>query len=221
MNRNAKQNFIRAAALLAIFIGFTVLVATLDVRPIAPDQSGVGLSSINQFVFEKIGTHPLWYTVTEFIGIAALLCAASFAAAGLYQMITRKGICAVDRRLPVLGAFYVLLAGAYLFFEQVVVNVRPILLDGAAEASYPSSHTMLVVCISATTVMQLRAFFPQKTKLCRSAEVIAAALSALTALGRLLAGVHWLSDIVGALLLSAAMIFLYRAMIALVEKERT
>ena len=97
----------------------------------------------------------------------------------------------------------------YLFFEKVVINCRPILMDGNLEASNPSSHTMIVVSIMATASMAFRALCPQKKGWCLAVDIFAAVVIAVTVMGRLIAGVHWLTDIVGGLLLSAALVATY------------
>lgn len=100
---------------------------------------------------------------------------------------------------------------AYLFFEAFAVNDRPVLIDGYPETSYPSSTTVLVLCIMPTALMQLNARIKNR----RFRRCIAAALSSFTAfmvIGRLLSGVHWFADIVGGILLSAGLVLLYGAL---------
>jgi undecaprenyl-diphosphatase len=116
----------------------------------------------------------------------------------------------VDKRILVLGVFYILTLIAYLFFEDVVINYRPVLIEGVLEASYPSSTTLLTMCVMPTAALQLRSRI-QNPGL-RTALIAAIWLfTALMVLGRLICGVHWFSDIVGGALLSAGLVSLYRA----------
>lgn len=211
MKRNMKKRFVLAGTLFLLFAVFTIFVAFFDVQPIGPEGSKVGFASVNRFVFQQLGVHPVWYEVTEWFGIAALMCAAGFGAMGLCQLIKRKSIRKVDRSILTMGMFYALVIICYLFFEQVVINCRPVILEEGLEASYPSSHAMLVVCIMATASMQIRTRFSEKKKFCLAVEIGAVLVSAVTVIGRLLSGVHWFTDIVGGLLLSAALTVLYSA----------
>ena len=215
MKHTMKSQVIRTAILFLMFVLFTILVARFDVRPVGPEGSEVGFASVNHFVFQRIGVHLVWYKITDWLGIAAVLCALGFALLGLYQLLMRKSIRKVDSRILVLGGFYALVIACYLFFETVVINCRPVILGTEPEASYPSSHTMLVVCIMATAAIQVRALCPNKKGLCRAADFLAVSLSTITVIGRLLSGVHWLTDIAGALLLSAALVELYRTVLNL------
>ena len=102
--------------------------------------------------------------------------------------------------------------GCYVLFEKVIVNYRPVMITAAdgLEASYPASHTMLACFIFATAMMQL----PRLVKspaLRGLGKLVCAAIIAVAVVGRLLSGVHWLSDIIGGVLLSAALVALYAA----------
>lgn len=224
MEKKAKKHFMLAGLLFLSFVLFTVFVTCFDVKPIGPEQSSVGLAAINQFVFQLLfqlfGVNLIWYDITDWLGVIAILFAFGFAVVGLCQLIKRKSIRKVDSQILILGLFYILVIAFYLFFEQVVINYRPVILGESLEASYPSSHTMIVVCIMATSVMQFRTLCPNKKKLCLGMDIAAVLLVAITVIGRLISGVHWFTDIVGGLLLSAALVALYYAVIEYIEEHR-
>ena len=199
------------AALWAAFVLFTRLLTCVDVQFIGPQGSAVGFATVNGWAFQLLGVHLLWYHITDWLGVVAIAIAFAYAVTGLCQWIKRKSIRKVDRHILVLGGFYLLVIACYLFFEKVVINCRPILMYGSLEASYPSSHTMIVVSIMATAAMAFRALCPQKKGWCLAVDIFAAVVIAVTVMGRLIAGVHWLTDIVGGLLLSAALVVSYWA----------
>ena len=219
MEGNTKKHLIRSGLLFLLFVLFTVSVSCFDVQPIGPEQSEVGLATINQFVFRLTGVHSIWYDITDWLGVVAILFAFGFAAVGLCQLIERKSIRKVDSRILVLGLFYILVVAFYLLFEQAVINYRPVILGKELEASYPSSHTMIVVCIMATAVKQFRSLCPNRKNLCLGVKIAAVLLMAITVIGRLISGVHWFTDIVGGLLLSAALVTLHYAVVEYSEKR--
>lgn len=209
MKQNMKKRWLMTGILFFLFAAFTVLVSVADVQPIGPEQSEVGLATLNGFVFEHIGVNMTWYHITEWLGMAVLLGPAGFAALGLCQLIQRKSLWKVDTHLLLLGVFYALVAVCYVLFEKVIINYRPVVFDEGLEASYPSSHTMLAVCVLATAMITLRKLPVLPQKYLKATNPICVALLLVTVVGRLLSGVHWFTDIVGGVLLSAALVMLY------------
>ena len=204
-----------AAALLWLgFVVFTILVRTVDVQDIGPDWSSVGFARLNAKMYllfdvnESAGL--FWYKMTEGMGIFAIIIGLCFAGLGLAQLIKGRSLKAVDADIYALGGFYVCLAVVYVLFEKLVINYRPVLEDGELAASYPSSHTVLIVGIMMTTILQLSKRLAGR-KLCRPACISCAVLAAVAVIGRLLAGVHWFTDIVGGLILAAALVVSYEA----------
>ena len=203
-----KRKFCVALILLGIFALWTVAVRWIDVQAIGPGSSAVGFAGLNGFVHGLTGVHMPLYTVTDWLGLVPVAFGFGFGVLGLAQWIKRKSIRKVDRSLLVLGGFYVVTLAAYLFFEECVINYRPVLIEGYLEASYPSSTTLLVLCVMPTAVMQLR----QRIKESLLRKCVCAAIIAFVAfmvVGRLLSGVHWLTDIIGGILLSAGLVALY------------
>ena len=208
MKNTDKKKFIVGAGFLATFVLWTVLVRLVDVRAIGPNGSSVGFATLNGYVHERIGVSIPLYTITDWLGLIPIGVAFGFAILGLVQWIKRKSLLKVDRSLLVLGGFYIVVLAAYIFFEIVVINYRPTLIDGYLEASYPSSTTMLVMCVMPAAMMQLHEHI--KNHVFRRCVMISiAAFIAFMVVGRLVSGVHWLSDIIGGALISAGLVIIY------------
>lgn len=219
VRQSIRHSFLMTGVCFLLFLGFTVLVSVADVRPVGPEGSAVGLATLNAWAAERIGVHMLWYQITNVLGVVALLTAGCFGLLGLTQLAQRRSLWKVDVQILLLGAFYVLLAVCYLFFEKLIINYRPVILEGGLEASYPSSHTMLTVCIMATAIMELRRLLAQKEALCRVLTAAAFIVMVVTVIGRLLSGVHWLTDIIGGLLLSVTLMLLYASFVRVSESR--
>ncbi len=117
----------------------------------------------------------------------------------------------------ILGVYYVIVIACYLIFEMIPINYRPVLIEGRLEASYPSSTTLLVLSVMPTLSFQMdrRAVSPLIRK---AAMVFAIAFSAFMVIGRLISGVHWATDIVASILLSAGLFMLYRSAVMYTDR---
>ena len=197
-----------ASVFLVLFIFWTILIQFVDVKAIGPQASYVGFATINGYFHSLTGVHMSLYVITDWLSVIPLAFVVGFALLGFVQWIKRKSILKVDYSLFVLGGFYLVVMVSYVLFEMLVINYRPILINGQLEASYPSSTTMLVMCVMPVTIMQ----FNDRIKNEAVRRCVACVLSVFIifmVLGRLLSGVHWLTDIVGGALISVGLVMLY------------
>ena len=195
---------------LAAFVMWTLLLCFVDVRAIGPDGSSVGFAALNSFVHEKIGTNMYLYNITDWLGLVPIGVAFGFAILGLIQLIKRKSLLRVDRSILALGVFYIIVVAVYLFFEIVVINYRPVLIESCLEASYPSSTTMLVTCVMPSAAMQAKERIKNKA-LRQGVIIVIIAFIAFMVVGRLLSGVHWITDIIGGALFSLGVVMAYKS----------
>lgn len=211
---NQKAKFRLSGAAFALFLLLILLVKTVDVAAIGPAGTRIGLSHINQAFHELTGVKMGWYNLTQGFGVLALVVAGLFGLLGLWEWIGRKKLLAVDRQILALGVLYGIVIGLYVFFEIVVVNDRPIIMPGdtAPEASFPSSHTMLVCVVLGSGMMAVRTYIKNPRQLL-VLQVLGGAIIVLTVIGRLICGVHWFTDILGGMLISVALLSCFSAVL--------
>lgn len=211
MKKNGKKLLILGIALLVMFAIWTWLVQCVDLQPAGPGGTEIGFATFNCWFHSITGVHMAIYTITDWSGLVPILVCMAFGGMGLAQLIKRKSLFKVDRDLIFLGIYYVVVIWGYLIFEMIPINYRPILIDGMLEASYPSSTTLLVLSVMPTLIFQVnrRSANPVLKEIVRGLTVL---FSAFMVIGRLIAGVHWFTDIVGAGILSTGLYCLYKAM---------
>lgn len=198
---------------------FTLLVKFVDVSSIGPDGSSVGFSTINNFFHNLIGVNMTIYTLSEICGYVPLLMVAGYGVVGVLQLIKRKSILKVDKEILAIGVFYVIVLAIYVFFEKVIINYRPTLIDGELEASYPSSHTILALFICGSTII-LNRFRFKRIKAAQYENSLAFLFMGLVLVGRIISGVHWFSDILGGVIISVTLLYsFYNTLIYLKEKK--
>ena len=219
MKKKSRRLFFLGASLLAAFVLWTVLVCFVDVQAIGPEGSSVGFATLNGCVHDFTGVNMSLYVITDWLGLVPIGVAFGFAVLGLVQWIKRKSILKVDRSILVLGGFYIVVMAVYVLFEMVVINYRPTLIDGYLEASYPSSTTMLVMCVMPTAMIQLRARIKNKV-FSRCVMIAIAVFIVFMIIGRLVSGVHWITDIIGGALFSTAIVLMYYAISHMATKNR-
>ena len=208
MSKKQGINFFIGIGLLVVFTVWTLLVQSVDVAPIGPEGSTVGFATLNGYFHKVIGTNMTLYVITDWLGLIPILTASFFAFLGFVQLIKRKSIIKVDRSIIVLGIFYIAVIFVFFFFERVVINYRPVLIEGVLEASYPSSTTMLVTSVMSTAIAQCRERVKNKFAM-RVLCILISVFTVFMVLGRVISGVHWITDIIGGLLVSSGLFFVY------------
>lgn len=218
--KTLKSNLILTGALFLIFIAFTILVKFVNVCAIGPLGSKIGFCSLNIAVAKKIGFSETFYSISEILGLITFLVIGCFAVLGVYQLIKGKSFKKVDVKIYVLACFYLLTFAFYLLFEVVVINYRPVLIEGELEASYPSSHTLLSFCVIGSALILLEDFIKNK-KLLTAGYIVGAVIMLATVFTRLFSGAHWFTDIIGGVILSSALISLFYTAITFIREKQS
>ena len=218
MAKNGKKCLLIGVALLLAFIVWTVLIMKVDVQPVGVYDTNVGFARINTWFHRLTGEHEGLYRLTDWLGLVPIAVCISFGILGLIQMIRRKSLLKVDPDIIMLGVFYVVVILGYLIFEKIVINYRPTLFDGQ-ESSYPSSTTLLVLSVMPTLIFQVNRRM-KNTALKKVIIILSVLFTAFMVIGRLVSGVHWLTDIIGSVFLSAGLYLIYRSCVMISDRKK-
>ena len=208
MEKKGIKYLIVSVLFFSAFLLWTLLILFVDVKPMGPENSCVGFAIFNGFFHNFTGINMMLYNITDWLGLVPIFIMMMFALIGLFQWIKRKKLKLVDCSILVLGGFYLVVFLVFLFFETFVINYRPVLINGYLEASYPSSTTMLVMCVVPTAIIQINSRI--KNKIIKSFVCTLLAVFALfMVIARLISGVHWITDVIGGALISTSLVSLY------------
>ena len=220
-----KQRLLLVFALIfaIITVVFTIIVKNIDIRAIGPENSSVGLSSLNEFVrnlfpYGDGGINELWYKITKYSGYLLFLPPIFFSIFGFVQLVYRKSFKKVDLAIKLLAIFYIATIATLAIFRKMVINYRPVLLDGALEASYPSSHTLFAITVCGSTMLLTSRLL--KLKHAKLVNVILLAVMLVTIIGRLLSGVHWCTDILAGTLIALTLVFAFAGAIVRIPSNK-
>ena len=220
MSVKCRRGLIICIVFFALFLAFTVVVKTVDVQAIGPQDSSVGLATVNRFMAARTSGSELFKTISDVAGYLSLAIVFGWGVYGLVQWIRRKDIREVDTDLITAGGVFVLTGLFYALFEFVVINYRPVLEDGKLAASYPSSHTVLVLVVMLISVMLLEQRIKSKVVF-HILSFLMDAVAVLTVLFREQSGIHWFTDIVGGMILSGALVMLFQFLSDLWKEKKS
>lgn len=217
MKKNGKRVLFIGSILVVAFAVWTALIQIVDVQPIGQNGTDIGFASFNRWFHKLTGVHMTVYAITDWLGLIPLFVCMIFGVIGMVQLIKRRSLFKVDYDIICLGIYYIIVIFGYLVFEMIPINYRPILIEGFMEASYPSSTTLLVLSVMPTLIFQVNLRLKNvsvKKMIC----ILTSIFSAFMVIGRLVSGVHWFTDIVGSVLLSAGLFCIYKAVVMLCYK---
>ena len=215
---NNKKNIIISIGLVVLAVIYTILVKTVDVQMIEATGSEVGFATLNNWFWNLTGHNEILDKITDVLLIVPVALVAMYAAIGCKQLIQEKSIAKVDKKIIAVGCFYAVLAIIYVLFEKVVINYRPILVDGELETSFPSSHTLMAICVCMSAVLLNKRLW--KNDIINYINISILVVMALIVFGRLMAGVHWFSDILGGIIISAALVQIFHTVLVKLEVKK-
>lgn len=213
------KDLILGITLIIMFGVFTLLVMKYDIKNIGVNNTTIGFATLNSWFNKTTGTHLMFYSITDWLELLPLLVCVCFGLIGLKQLLSRKKIFLVDHDILLLGIYYIIVILLYLLFDKMCINYRPILIEGKLEVSYPSSTVLLVLCVMLTLTFQInRRVKNDKTKI--YLETLNNIYIIFMLFGRIVSGVHWITDIIGSTILAIGLFKLYISFVNMLDNKK-
>lgn len=211
MNYIEKANNSKKKLLIWIAIGlvYILLVAFVDQQKNPVSDNKIGWGTINKGLHEAIGVHLSLDGFTDIFMYIALFTIGIFAGIGIYQLIRNKSLHKVDSDIITLGIMYIVMALLYIVFDKIPIDYRPIIMDGEVESSFPSSHTMIIIAVLGTAIIQCKKRV-KNTNIKLGLNIFLLICIVVNTICRFISGVHWFTDIVGGCIFGAVLIYLYK-----------
>lgn len=216
MKKNGKKMLSVGMIMMVVFAVWTALIQMVDVQPVGQKGTDVGFASLNCWFHKLTGVHMAIYTVTDWLGLVPIFICVLFGGIGLVQLVKRRNVFKVDLDIILLGIYYIIVILGYFIFEMIPINYRPILIEGFMEASYPSSTTLLVLSVMPTLSFQVNRRM-NNTAVKNGINILVIMFSLFMVIGRTVAGVHWLTDIIGSVILSTGLFLIYKSSVLLFD----
>lgn len=216
-----KDKLIKLGILAGFTVVFSLLVCFVDRAPIGPKASSVGFSHVNGFFRNIFKFNNVLYILTNILGYLAILVCLFFGFIGRMQLFNGKSLKKVDRNVIALGGLYIVVILLYIIFEKAAINYRPVIMPGETEleASFPSSHTMLALTVFCSTPPVLRKYVKDK-QIRKIINIVLYVLAGLMVIGRLISGVHWFTDILASIFISATLLYAFYIVLDLIRPKK-
>lgn len=147
-----------------------------------------------------------WDLISDIILATSFAALIVFAVLGFCQWIKRRSLKKVDKPLlwAILPLF--LMVVTYIIFDKfLILNTRP---TDSGEPSFPSTHVMVIATIFSIIAIILPKYI--KSRVARiTLDLMMLALLVLVCVARVLADMHWISDVVGGLIFAVIFAVIY------------
>ena len=108
MKKRGEKLLCGGSLMLALFVVWTWLVQSVDVRPAGVLGTDIGFAEINVLFHELTGVHMWFYIATDWLGLVPVFVCLLFGSVGAVQLVKRKSLHKVDLDIILLGLYYLL-----------------------------------------------------------------------------------------------------------------
>lgn len=201
-----KNKILDIVIIINLFIIFvlTILVKTVDIHYNEITKSNIGLYSLNKLFLNN--NLNVLKKISDIIFIFSLILIIIMFILLLMTYIKNKQI---NTKYKHFIYYIIVLFVIWILFDKVlIINYRPILIDGLKEGSYPSTHIMVVTYVLLSISYLLKDKI--KTNYALTLNILSIVLILITFIGRILSQMHWFTDGLCGLLIGIMFHLLFR-----------
>ncbi len=206
------NKFMKPLLLLGVTIVFSLLTFFVDRQSVGLEGTSVGFANLNSTFAGRFGYNSVMDTISDLAMYFSFLVVACFAALGVWQLVKGKSLSKVSKAIIGLGVLYVVVVVLYVLFGKIPINYRPVMQPGETEleTSFPSTHTLVICTVLGSGILAAKKLFKEE-KTSRIVCIVFSVIIVVGVVARLLAGVHWFTDILAGILFSMTLISFYAA----------
>lgn len=188
---------------IGVFLFLLLLLFTVDKK--ANAEGTIGLYGLNK-VFLVPQYKESWDGFSDVILYISLGFLVGLAGYGIYQLGSKRSLFKVDKDILFVGCGVLMMIIFWIFFDKIcIVNYRPTLVGQEAQASFPSTHVLLTTFILLSSGYCITKRNSKKLLYTILGYVGFSSLIVLCAIGRILSSMHWMTDVLGGLLLGVGL----------------
>lgn len=186
-----------------ILLIFTILVSFVDVKIYNETNTKIGLYSLNKiFLVNSINSNYI-NIISNGIFLICLLVIILMLLLITFEYFKTKKIN--KKNLNFIIHFLIMVLIWIIFDKILIINYRPILINGNIEGSYPSTHVM----VSTFVLLFLSDKLKKNFKNDKIFYIISIGLIIIQSISRILLTMHWFTDIIGGLLIGCLLFFTF------------
>lgn len=186
-----------------ILLIFTILVSFVDVKIYNVTNTEIGLYSLNKiFLVNSINSNYI-NIISNGIFLICLLVIILMLLLITFEYFKTKKIN--KNNLNFIIHFLIMVLIWIIFDKILIINYRPILINGNIEGSYPSTHVMVSTFVLLFLSDKLKKIFKND----KIFYIISIGLIIIQSISRILLTMHWFTDIIGGLLIGCLLFFTF------------
>lgn len=186
-----------------ILLIFTILVSFVDVKIYNVTNTKIGLYSLNKiFLVNSINSNYI-NIISNGIFLICLLVIILMLLLITFEYFKTKKIN--KNNLNFIIHFLIMVLIWIIFDKILIINYRPILINGNIEGSYPSTHVMVSTFVLLFLSDKLKKIFKND----KIFYIISIGLIIIQSISRILLTMHWFTDIIGGLLIGCLLFFTF------------
>lgn len=216
MNKKVFKKLLIASVMLLIIL--IILLIFFDRRTNIYTGKKIGLFKFNNLFFNNKYNYQ-FDIISDFYLYFCFMIIIILIIDELFKVLKYKNILYLNYNFITLLIFlFIIFTISFIFDKLIIINYRPIMTNGILEGSFPSTHVTIITFVYLSSISFLKIY--KKNKSFKECYLILVIINIIIAsIFRLMSGMHWMTDIIGGLILGGIMFLGYTIIINTRRKE--